>query len=102
MVPASLKTNSEVIAPTKAKATLAPGTSITHARRTTRPKKARPLMMLAKNQSPVPEQYVTVREDMFFVVTERTASGEQQSWQVHMWQVSLQPQSKVVQKPRKT
>ena len=57
--------------------------------------------MMAKNQLPAPEQYVTVREEMFFVVTERTASGEQQSWQVHMWQVSLQPQSKVVQKPRK-
>ena len=28
--------------------------------------------MMAKNQSPVPEQYVTVREEMFFVVTERT------------------------------
>ena len=58
-------------------------------------------LMMAKNQSPTPEQYVTVREEMFFVVTQRTASGEQQSWQVHMWQVSLQPQSKVVQKPRK-
>jgi hypothetical protein len=57
--------------------------------------------MMAKNQSPVPEQYVTVREDMFFVVTQRTASGEQQSWQVHMWQVSLQPQAKVVPKPQK-
>ena len=44
---------------------------------------------------------MTVREDVFFIVTERTASGEQQSWQVHMVQVSMQPQSKVVQKPRK-
>jgi beta-lactamase regulating signal transducer with metallopeptidase domain len=100
MVPASLKTDSEVIAPTKAKAALAPKNNIRHAR-TTRPKKARPLVMMAKNQLPVPEQYVTVREDMFFVVTQRTASGEQQSWQVHMWQVSLQPQSKVVPKPQK-
>ena len=41
-------------------------------------------VMIAKNQSPMPEQYVTVREDMFFIVTQRTASGEQQSWQVHM------------------
>jgi beta-lactamase regulating signal transducer with metallopeptidase domain len=102
MVPASLKTDSDVIAPTKAKTALATGRNIGHTRRTTRPQKARPLMMLAKNQLPAPEQYVTVREDMFFVVTERTASGQQQSWQVHMWQVSLQPQSKVVQKPRKT
>jgi hypothetical protein len=57
--------------------------------------------MMAKDQLQVPEQYVTVREEVFFVVTQRTVSGEQQSWQVHMWQVSLQPQSKVVQKPRK-
>jgi beta-lactamase regulating signal transducer with metallopeptidase domain len=101
MVPASLKIDSDVIAPTKAKATLAPKNNVGHGRRTTRRKKAQPLLMMAKNQSPAPEQYVTVREEMFFVVTERTASGAQQSWQVHMWQVSLQPQSKVVQKPPK-
>jgi len=101
MVPASLNTDSGVIAPTKTKATIAPKNNVGHARRTTRPKKAQPLVMMAVNQTPVPEQYVTVREEMFFVVTERTASGAQQSWQVHMWQVSLQPQSKVVQKPRK-
>jgi beta-lactamase regulating signal transducer with metallopeptidase domain len=101
MVPASLKTDNDAIAPTKAKAPLAPKNNVGHARRTARPKKAQPLVMMAANQSPAPEQYVTVREEMFFVVTERTASGAQQSWQVHMWQVSLQPQSKVVQKPRK-
>src|SRR6478672_4038823 len=101
MVPASLKIDSDVIAPTKAKAPLAPKNNVGHGRRTTRPKKAQPLVMMAKAQFPAPEQYVTVREEMFFVVTERTASGAQQSWQVHMWQVSLQPQSKVVQKPRK-
>jgi hypothetical protein len=101
MVPASLKIDNGLIAPTKAKAALAPRSNPVHARRTPRPKKAQPLMMMARNQSPVPEQYVTVREEMFFVVTERTPSGAQQSWQVHMWQVSLQPQSKVVQKPRK-
>jgi hypothetical protein len=101
MVPASLKIDSDVIAPTKAKAALAPKNNFGHGRRTTRPKKAQPLVMMAVNQTPVSEQYVTVREEMFFVVTERTPSGAQQSWQVHMWQVSLQPQSKVVQKPRK-
>ena len=101
MVPASLKTESDMIAPTKAKATLTPGSNVGHARRTTRQKKVQPLLVMAKNQAPVPEQCVTVREEMFFVVTERTASGAQQSWQVHMWQVSLQPQSKPVQKPRK-
>ncbi len=63
--------------------------------------RVQPLVMMAQNQSSMLEQYVTVREDMFFIVTEHTASGEQQSWQVHMVQVSLQPQSKIVQKPRK-
>jgi hypothetical protein len=103
MVPASLNTDSETIAPIKTKAPLAPRGNIGHARRTTCPKKAQPAVMMAKNQSPVPEQYVTVREDMFFVVTERTASGAQQSWQVHVVQVSLQPQaqSRVVLKLRK-
>jgi beta-lactamase regulating signal transducer with metallopeptidase domain len=101
MVPANLKTDSDTISPTKAKATLTPGSNVGHARRTTRQKKPQPLLVMVKNQAPVPEQYVTVREEMFFVVTERTASGAQQSWQVHMWQVSLQPQSKPVQKPRK-
>jgi beta-lactamase regulating signal transducer with metallopeptidase domain len=101
MIPANLKTDSDTISPTKAKATLTPGSNVGHARRTTRAKKVQPLVMMAKNQATVPEQYVTVREEMFFIVTERTASGAQQSWQVHMWQVSLQPQSKPVQKPRK-
>jgi beta-lactamase regulating signal transducer with metallopeptidase domain len=101
MVPASLKTDGAQIVPTKAKALLASRGNVGHSRRTNRRKSAQPLVMTARNQSPMPEQYVTVREEMFFVVTERTASGEQQSWQVHMWQVSVQPQSKAVQKPRK-
>lgn len=96
MVPASLKIDGGPITPTKEKALLTP-----QPRRTKLHKKIQPPVMMAKNQSAAPEQYVTVREEMFFVVTQRTASGEQQSWQVHMWQVSLQPQSKVVQKPQK-
>ncbi len=101
VVPASLKTGSEEIAPTKEKALLSPRRKPSNSRQTKLPAKTEPLLMMAKNQPPAPEQYVTVREEMFFVVTERTASGQQQSWQVHMWQVSLQPQSKVIQKPRK-
>jgi hypothetical protein len=102
MVPASLKTDSEATAPGKAKAPVALGKSGGHAHPANRRKNEQPLLTMAKTQSPAPEQqYVTIREEMFFVVTQRTASGEQQSWQVHMWQVSLQPQSKVVQKPRK-
>jgi beta-lactamase regulating signal transducer with metallopeptidase domain len=101
MVAASLKTGDVQMVPTKAKALLAPRSNAGHAHPANRRKSAQPLVIMAKNQSPIPEQYVTVREEMFFVVTERTASGQQQSWQVHMWQVSLQPQSKAVQKPRK-
>jgi bla regulator protein blaR1 len=101
MVPASLKTSDEPIVPTKKKVLLRPQNNSRHAHPAHRRKSTQPMVMMAVNQSPVPEQYVTVREDMFFVVTERTPSGAQQSWQVHMWQVSLQPQSKAVQKPRK-
>jgi beta-lactamase regulating signal transducer with metallopeptidase domain len=102
MVPASLKTADGQIVPAKAKALLPSRSNAGHARRANRRKNLEPLVVMAKDQLAAPEQYVTVREEMFFVVTERTASGQQQSWQVHMWQVSLQPQSKVVQKPRKT
>jgi hypothetical protein len=35
------------------------------------------------------------------MVTEQTASGVQQSWQMHVVEVSLQPQAKPVLKPRK-
>ena len=101
MVPASLKTGSEAIATIKGKATIAPRSNRVQAHPANRHKNEQPLLTMAKTQLPAPEQYVTVREEMFFVVTQRTASGEQQSWQVHMWQVSLQPQSKVTQKPRK-
>jgi beta-lactamase regulating signal transducer with metallopeptidase domain len=101
MVPASLKTDGVQTPPMKTKATLRSRSNAGYPRRTNRSKQNQPLVMMAKNQSPMPEKYVTVREEMFFVVTQRSASGEQQSWQVHMWQVSLQPQSKIVQKPRK-
>jgi beta-lactamase regulating signal transducer with metallopeptidase domain len=47
------------------------------------------------------QEYVTVREDLVVMVTQ-TASGEQQSWQMHVVQLSLQPQTKPVIKPRKT
>jgi beta-lactamase regulating signal transducer with metallopeptidase domain len=50
---------------------------------------------------PEKQQYVAVREDLFFVVTQRTASGLQQSWQMHVWQLSFQPAAKAAPKPRK-
>jgi len=64
-------------------------------------KTRQPAMLTASYQAPEREQYVTVREELYFVVTEQTASGEQQSWQMHVVQVSLLPQAKPVQKPRK-
>jgi beta-lactamase regulating signal transducer with metallopeptidase domain len=60
-----------------------------------------PLTMMARNQQPEQQEYVTVREEMYFVVTQQTASGEQQSWQMHVVQVSVQPQIKPALKPRK-
>jgi beta-lactamase regulating signal transducer with metallopeptidase domain len=51
--------------------------------------------------SHVQQEYVTVREDLVVMVTQ-TASGEQQSWQMHVVQLTLQPQTKPVIKPRKT
>jgi beta-lactamase regulating signal transducer with metallopeptidase domain len=54
-------------------------------------------------QSPMlPQQeYVTVREELVVMVTQQMPSGEQQSWQMHVVQVSVQPQAKPVLKPRK-
>jgi beta-lactamase regulating signal transducer with metallopeptidase domain len=102
MTPASLKISDEQVVPAKKKGLLAARTNVGHAHPTNRRKSTQPLVVMAKSQLPGPEQYITVREEMFFVVTERTASGQQQSWQVHMWQVSLQPQSKAIQKPPRT
>jgi hypothetical protein len=38
---------------------------------------------------------------MFLVVTQQTAAGEQQTWQMHVVQVSVQPEAKPMPKPRK-
>jgi hypothetical protein len=47
------------------------------------------------------QEYVTVREELVVMVTQQMPSGEQQSWQMHVVQVSVQPQPKPVLKPRK-
>ncbi|HXO38032.1 MAG TPA: hypothetical protein VN872_05320, partial [Candidatus Acidoferrum sp.] len=104
MVAAGFKTNDGPVVPVKAKAVLMSRGNAGHSRRVNARKRIQPFVIMAKNQPPMQEQqeqYVTVREEMFFVVTERSASGEQQSWQVHMVQVSVQPQSTIIQKPRK-
>lgn len=51
--------------------------------------------------SHVQQEYVTVREDLVVMVMQ-TASGEQQSWQMRVVQLTFQPQTKPVIKPRKT
>jgi hypothetical protein len=101
MVPARLQTNGGKIAPTNASAMTLSHKKAEHLRQARFPKRTPPVM-IAKIELHVPEQYVTVREEIFFVVTARAASGEQQSWQMHVWQVSVQQQSMTVQKPRKT
>ena len=64
-------------------------------------KKVQPAVVTANYRAPKQEDYVTVREEFFMVVTQRTASGQQQSWQMHVVQISVQPQSKTQEKPRK-
>jgi beta-lactamase regulating signal transducer with metallopeptidase domain len=60
------------------------------------------LTAIAMNQPAEPQQeYVTVREELVVMVTQQMPSGEQQSWQMHVVQVSVQPQPKPVLKPRK-
>ncbi|MGZ4877328.1 MAG: M56 family metallopeptidase [Candidatus Angelobacter sp.] len=99
--PASLRTNDADIAPLGAKAVFSSRGKAGHSRRVMTRKRSQPAIMTARSQPPVQEKYVTVREEVFFVVTQRTSSGEQQSWQVHMYQVSVLPQTKIGQKPRK-
>lgn len=64
-------------------------------------KKAQPPVLRASYQAPKQEDYVTVREELFVMVTERTASGQEQSWQMHVVQISVRPQNKPLEKPRK-
>ena len=63
-------------------------------------RKTQPAVLIANDRAPRQEDYVTVREELVVVVTQRTASGQQQSWQMHVVQISVQP-SKPPEKPRK-
>jgi beta-lactamase regulating signal transducer with metallopeptidase domain len=65
------------------------------------PKAAQPEVLAASYQAPKQEEYITVRQELFVVVTEQTASGAQQSWQMHVVEVSLMPVEKPAPKPRK-
>ncbi|HEY2114651.1 MAG TPA: M56 family metallopeptidase [Candidatus Angelobacter sp.] len=64
-------------------------------------KRTQPAVVIASYQTPKQEDYVTVREEFLLVVTQRTASGQEQSWQMHVVQISVRPQSKTTEKPRK-
>ena len=60
-----------------------------------------PAVLIASYQAPKQQDYVTVREELFVMVTQRTASGQEQSWQMHVVQISVRPQNKTQEKPRK-
>ena len=100
-VPASLRTDGGSVAPVNARAPLGLRGDTSRPKRSKTLKRSQPAMMVAQNRPPVQEQFVSVREEVFFVVTQRAASGEQQSWQVHILQVSVQPQSRTVLRPQK-
>ena len=70
-------------------------------RRAPAAKRTQPPVLIASYQAPKQQDYVTVREDLFVMVTQRTASGQEQSWQMHVVQISVRPQSKTPEKPRK-
>lgn len=106
-VQASLRSDGVNAVPVKAKGVLATrgkaerGTPSTKSERTVlTAKKAQPAILTADYRAPKQEDYVTVREELFVVVTQQTASGQQQSWQMHVIQISVQ-QSKTPEKPRK-
>jgi beta-lactamase regulating signal transducer with metallopeptidase domain len=98
---ASLRVNHDEVAPVNPTGAHAYRGGASYSGRPKTCKRSLPAVMTAKNQPPIQERYVTVREEVFFVVTQRTASGGQQSWQMHVVQFSVQPQGKTPQKPRK-
>jgi beta-lactamase regulating signal transducer with metallopeptidase domain len=108
-VQASLRSDGANVPPTAVKAKLGFQVRGKHERRVpsknerTAPaaKRTQPPVLIARYQAPSQEDYITVREDLFVMVTQRTASGQEQSWQMHVVQISVRPQSKPLEKPRK-
>ena len=106
-VQAGLRSDGVNIAPVKAKAVLVTRGKAERRRQSAKSErttlaagKTQPAVLIANYRAPKQEDYVTVREEFFVVVTQRTASGQQQSWQMHVVQISVQ-QSKPPEKPRK-
>lgn len=109
-VQASLRSDGANVIPAPVKAKLAlpvrgkaerRSTSFKSERTAPAAKRMQPPVLIASYQAPKQEDYVTVREDLFVMVTQRTASGQEQSWQMHVVQISVRPQSKTPEKPRK-
>lgn len=100
-VPASFRTDSDNQPPVKAKNAISPRRKVSRPRTTLARESSQPETLAASYQPPAQEKYITVRQEMFLVVTQQTPSGQQQSWQMHIVEVSVQPESKPVPKPRK-
>ena len=109
-VQASLRSDGANVSPAPVKAKLdlsVPGKAerrvpATKSDRTARAaKRTQPPVLIANYEAPKQQDYITVREDLFVMVTQRTASGQEQSWQMHVVQISVRPQSKIPEKPRK-
>ena len=104
VVQASLKTDNWSLASVAGKSSRSLTRNVVHTRPAVH--KAMPsatlTAMAGYQQLPqMTQEYVAVREELVVMVTEQTASGVQQSWQMHVVEVSLQPQAKPVLKPRK-
>lgn len=107
-VQASLRSDGTTVPLAPVKAKLGPPVhgktdhgSISFKNERTAPKRTQPPVLIASYQAPKQEDYVTVREDLFVMVTQRTASGQEQTWQMHVVQISVRPQNKPLEKPRK-
>ena len=98
-VQASPRSDAANVAPVKAKPGLAARAKTE--RTALAAKNAQPAVLSASYQAPKQGDYVTVREEFLLVVTQRTASGQEQSWQMHVVQISVRPQSKTQEKSRK-
>ena len=109
-VQASLRSDGAdvALAPVKAKSVLATRSKAERRRQSSKSertalaaKKTQPDVLAASYRAPKQEDYVTVREEFFMIVTQRTASGHEETWQMHVVQLSVQPQSKAIEKPKK-
>jgi hypothetical protein len=100
-IQAAFRTDSANVQAVKAKSALSPRRKTAPPRTMLAGKSSQPAVLTASYLPPKQEEYITVRQEMFLVVTQQTAAGEQQTWQMHVVQVSVQPEAKPMPKPRK-